>query len=100
MAVTTLLAARSARLGYIAAPQGLVVVALASTRVIPWQRIERVEASPHPWAAQGDVHGSYFAWVARIDYGPRRCAPLFTIRSRRAALRLAATLVAEVRSHR
>ncbi|MDR1295018.1 MAG: PH domain-containing protein, partial [Bifidobacteriaceae bacterium] len=75
-----LLAAHSVRLGYIATRQGLVVVGLATTRVIPWRHIERIEALPHRWSARSDVQSGDLVWVAQITYGHHQCSPLFTVR--------------------
>jgi hypothetical protein len=98
IALFGMLAARCLRVGYVGAPQGLVVVGPVTTRVIPWRHITRIEASPHRWAAHGDTQTDDLAWVARVTYGPRECSPLFTVRSRSAAHKLAAILADEVRS--
>jgi hypothetical protein len=100
LALFGLCAARALTLGYVAIPEGLAVVGLITTRVIPWQLIARIEATPHRWSSYGDPQPSDLLWLACIDYGPRRSSPLFTIRTRAAAHRLAASLTAEVRSHR
>jgi hypothetical protein len=94
-----LLAARSLRLGYVATRQGLVVVGLTTTRVIPWRHIGRIEALPHRWSARDDVQSADLVWVARITYGRRQCSPLFTARGKAAAHRLAAALTAEALAH-
>jgi hypothetical protein len=93
-----LLGARALCLGYFAVPQGLVVVGMVTTRVIPWQHIQRIEAIPHRFTSRSDPYPADLIWVAQIDYGPCHCCPLFTIRGRAGAHRLAASLVAEVRS--
>jgi hypothetical protein len=95
-----LCAARAATLGYVAIPEGLAVVGLITTRVIPWQHIARIEVTPHRWSAQGDLQPSDLFWLTCVEAGSRRSRPLFTIRTRAAAHRLAASLTAEVRSHR
>jgi hypothetical protein len=100
LALFGVLAARSACLGYTAAPQGLVVLGLWTTHVIPWRHIQRVRVAPNRWGWPDGGPTCGIGWVAQIEYGPRRCAPLFTVRSRRAAQRLAAAIVAEVHSRR
>jgi hypothetical protein len=95
-----LLAARATRLGYRAAPQGLVVAGIVSTTVIPWADIRRVGALPGRLASHGDVQAADLVWVAHVHYGPVARAHLFTARGRVAAGRLADSLLAEIRARR